>query len=140
MLPLIHALGHVGIVGNERADEIATGFSAKREVSLFEGRFAQYFISQSELEDLSGSPELLSARESARGSKSSSSKPSKNAKPLCYVSSLSGNVQTHPTWAECEARVRGKSGAQYKKVYSESELTVLIKEWGTLDPKKTTKN
>jgi viroplasmin and RNaseH domain-containing protein len=33
------------------------------------------------------------------------------------------------TWAECEKRVKGKSGAKYKKVFSKKEEQDLIAEW-----------
>ena len=42
----------------------------------------------------------------------------------------------HATWAECERRVKGHSGAKFKKAMRESDEGEILKGWG-LDPKST---
>jgi ribonuclease HI len=42
---------------------------------------------------------------------------------------VNGDIQTHATWAECERRVKGVSGARFKKAISESEETLIISEY-----------
>jgi ribonuclease HI len=46
-----------------------------------------------------------------------------------YVSKVDGEIQTHQTWVECENRVKGKSGAKFKKALSEIEEKQIIQEW-----------
>ena len=38
----VHVNSHVGISGNERADEIATKFADNNDISLFEGEYEEY--------------------------------------------------------------------------------------------------
>ena len=35
----------------------------------------------------------------------------------------------HATWAECEARVKGKSGARFKKASSAAEQDAILRAW-----------
>lgn len=107
-----HVRGHAGIRLNERVDMIANGFARKEKVVLFSGNEEAY---QTFLE---GMPK-------ARAVKSSSSR---KGKAYSYVSAIDGEVMTHKTWAECEARVKGKS-AKFKKVFSKEEEDALISSW-----------
>jgi ribonuclease HI len=116
----VHSRGHVGVHGNERADEIATAFSARRSFDLYSGPISGYGLTLENLGDLTPHGGASAAKK-----KSGSS----NAKPLCYASLVGGKAERHATWAECEARVKGKP-AKYKKVFSEEELAQLYKEWG----------
>lgn len=109
-----HVRGHMGVVLNERVDVIANGFAQKETVPLFKGSEAQY-------------SEFLKGMPVARKVTSSSSK---KGKAYSYVSVVDGNVRTHKTWAECEARVKGKK-AKYKKVFSKDEEMALIAEWSS---------
>ncbi|MGZ3698148.1 MAG: ribonuclease H1 domain-containing protein [Bdellovibrionota bacterium] len=36
----------------------------------------------------------------------------------------------HATWAECERRVKGQSGAKFKKAMSASEEAEILRSWG----------
>ena len=51
-----------------------------------------------------------------------------NAKAYSYVSLVGGKIETHKTWAECEARVKGRA-AKYKKALSANNERELITEW-----------
>ena len=70
----------------------------------------------------------ISESVSDRIEKSSSSTHAR-AKAYSYVSSVGGKIQTHQTWAECEAWVKGKSGAQFKKATSAAHEREIIREW-----------
>lgn len=109
--------GHTGLLGNERADAIATGFADGTQVLLFVGSIKEYekLIGGSVF---SGIDETLVEKRSSR-----------NTPAYSYVSLVGGLIETHKTWAECEARVKGKRGARFKKVFSEEEESSLIEEW-----------
>ncbi|MBI2475787.1 MAG: hypothetical protein HYV67_00910 [Candidatus Taylorbacteria bacterium] len=114
--------GHVGLAGNERCDEIATAFADGQKPILYHGPLSKYPIKNVlNLYDISYKKQQAKSESRAR----------QKAKPYSYVSQVDGVVQTHKTWAECEARVKGKSGAKYQKVLSpeeEAEIIALIKE------------
>ncbi len=110
--------GHSGIPGNERVDEIATGFSEGKEVKLFTGTTAEYSINLSELK-------ADSAKKETKDNKKSRS----NLKAYSYVSAVDGKVEIHKTWAECEKRVKGVGGAKFKKSLSKEDEEKLVSEW-----------
>lgn len=107
-----HVRGHEGVTLNERADMIANGYARKEAVKLFVGTEDLY---QTFLE---GMPKARKVKSSA----------TKGKKAFSYVSCVEGKVVVHATWAECEARVKGKS-ARYKKVFSKEEESKLVCEW-----------
>jgi ribonuclease HI len=45
------------------------------------------------------------------------------------VSKVDGVIKTHQTWAECEARVKGKKGTRFKKALSAAEEQEIINEF-----------
>jgi ribonuclease HI len=47
------------------------------------------------------------------------------------VSAVDGVVETHATWAECEARVKGKSGVRFKKALSAEEEQEIIADFSS---------
>ncbi|MEI6305081.1 MAG: viroplasmin family protein [Candidatus Taylorbacteria bacterium] len=114
--------GHVGIVGNERCDHIATDFADGNKVDLYSGLLANYDL-----------PNIMdiSFDESKMAEKKSDSSRSR-AKAYSYVSSVGGVIETHHTWAECEKRVKGAKGAKYRKSLSLGDEAEIIKEFGTL--------
>lgn len=112
-----HVGGHIGIVGNERCDEIATSFADGEKIELFDGNLADYKLDILNFD---------SNGEQAKKKKSSS------AKAYSYISMIDRAIQTHKTWAECEKRAKGAKGAKYKKVFSEEEEKELISEWGSI--------
>lgn len=112
--------GHAGIAGNERADVIATEFADNTPPLLFIGSLADYekILGASFLEP--GFPsEVLK-----------SSKKKKNSAPgYSYVSLIKGKIAVDKTWAECEDRVKGESGAKYRKAMNKEEEQAIVKEW-----------
>ncbi|MES2223381.1 MAG: RNase H family protein [Patescibacteria group bacterium] len=108
--------GHFGIAGNERCDVIATTFADGVPDTLFNDVKEKYTV------DLDATKQTFTTK--ATKTKSSSSK-----KAYSYVSMIDGVVKTHATWAECEARVKGKTNARFKKVFSKEEEDVLVKSF-----------
>ncbi|MBX4198183.1 ribonuclease HI [Candidatus Parcubacteria bacterium] len=109
--------GHVGVPANQRADDIATHFADKKEIPLYNGPREQYYV---DLSVISGNAEMKQQKSSDR----SHSK----AKAYSYVSMIDGIVQTHKTWAECEARVKGKN-AKFKKAITPEQEAEIIRSW-----------
>jgi len=105
--------GHSGVSGNERCDVIATTFADGAPDVLFDNVVEKYKIN-------------LDVGNHASVSKDTKSKSS-SKKAYSYVSMIDGVVKTHKTWAECEARVRGKSNARYKKSFSKENEDEIIK-------------
>jgi ribonuclease HI len=112
--------GHVGIPGNERVDEIADAFAAQKEVALYEGPLAGYGIPILDLPDDTSVPK--------RSTSSSANGKSKGA-AYSYLSVVDGEPMRHATWAECEQRVKGRSGARFKKATSEADQAAILRAW-----------
>ncbi len=112
-----HVSGHSGIPGNERVDEIATAFTYKKEIELFDGSAQKYTV---DIFALAPNKEIKATKDKKRSRST--------AKAYSYVSVINRAVETHQTWAECEARVKGRK-AKFKKVFSKDEELGLIKEW-----------
>ena len=110
--------GHVGIPGNERVDVIATSFSYKKNIELYDGPRAAYPVNL----------KIITADTSLASKKSESRTRSKQA-AYSYVSEVDGKVETHKTWGECEARVKGKR-ARFKKALSSDEEIEIIRQFG----------
>lgn len=110
--------GHVGIIGNERADTIASDFGAGKSVELYQGPLAEY---QLNVADVSYDEEKAAARSEARKRSAQ--------KAYSYVSAVNGKVETHATWKECEERVKGTKGARFKKALSAAEEQAIIKDF-----------
>lgn len=124
--------GHVGIVGNERCDQIATAFAdlpaqvfteqkvgRVDRIKLYEGPLEQYPIKN-----------ILDIKiDSEKKSKKSTDRNHSRAKAYSYVSLLKGEIKIHKTWAECEARVKGKSGVKFKKAISKEDEQKIINSW-----------
>lgn len=111
--------GHIGILGNERCDHIATAFADGRKISLYKGPLSAYDL-----------PDILNVShdETKTATKKSSSSHSK-AKAYSYVSSVGGVIEVHHTWADCEKRVKGTKGARYKKSVSVEDEQNIITEF-----------
>lgn len=108
--------GHAGIVGNERCDVIATSFADNESVDLYKGLLVNYPIKN-----------ILSLENVVeKVSKKSHSK----AQAYSYISKLDGKIMTHKTWAECESRVKGKTGARFRKAISLDQERQIIEEFG----------
>jgi ribonuclease HI len=114
-----YVAGHVGIVGNERADEIATSFAASNPTKLYDGNFSDY--AHQNILDTSHNTTQKKAR--------TKNKEHSRAKAFSYMSLVDGKVMYHDTWAECESRVKGKK-AKFKKALSKEDEGKILKEWG----------
>ena len=112
--------GHVGTPGNERVDAIADGLARGARVDLYTGPLGGYGHAIFDLPDDTSVPV-------SSGSKSSSRR---SGGAVSYLSLLDGQLMRHATWAECESRVKGRSGARFKKVASPSEETAVLEAWG----------
>ncbi len=107
--------GHAGTPANERVDEIATTFAAKKSIELYDGSRADY------------PTPLTATTEPLKTFDPSNKKPSK---ALGYLSLVNGTLQKHTTWPDCEARVKGASGAKFKKFTSTEEEHKILESWG----------
>ena len=110
--------GHSGIPGNERVDEIATAYAVNDDPGLYEGPLAEYPV------------RILDIPEDTNLPQSSSRTGSRAGKPYSYLSAIDGVAMRHATWPECERRVKGRSGARFKKAMSAKEEADILKEWG----------
>lgn len=110
--------GHVGVIGNERCDEIATTLAKGKPITLYRGNRVGY---GKNLLDFT-IDESLKEEKSEKRSRS-------NAKAYSYLSLVDGILMRHTTWAECEARVKGKS-AKFKKALSADDEKSIAQEWG----------
>jgi ribonuclease HI len=111
--------GHIGIPGNERVDEIANAYALQDDPGLYEGPIAEYPVPVFDIPEDTSLP-----------TSSSSGSGGKNAKPYSYLSVVDGIALRHATWAECEQRVKGKSGARFKKSFSADDEAAILKAWG----------
>lgn len=111
-----YSRGHIGTPGNERCDEIAVAFSQKKWISLYEGPLLQYPIAIYDIPEDEGLPEMRQKQEK---------KPA-----YSYLSLLGGTVCRHRDWASCERRVKGQSGAKFKKAMAASEEKDILQSWG----------
>jgi ribonuclease HI len=115
--------GHSGNPGNERVDVIAVAFSLGQSVELFEGPLDEYKVDVAEVQ----------AEAVTNGSKSGSSPGAKAPGPkgkTVYLSLIEGVLQRHATWKECEARVKGKANARFRKAASPAEEAAILAGWG----------
>lgn len=127
LLPLLNKVtiewhkvpGHVGIIGNERADTIASDLADKGSFALYSGPVAGYGY---DISDTSYDERKAKDRSDAR--------KRSNQKAYSYVSAVAGVVQVHQTWSECEARVKGKSDTRFKKSLDARNEAEIIKEFG----------
>ena len=108
--------GHAGIPGNNRADEIATGFGTGEKVTLFKGDIKNYKICVSE--------------PSKKEMSESSDRERKSSRAYSYVSLVDGELEKHQTWADCEARVKGKANVKFRKTISAEDELEILKSWG----------
>jgi ribonuclease HI len=111
--------GHVGTPGNERVDEIADSFAVQAPVALYDGLLLGYSVALLDLPDDTSVP--------VRTSSSGGSKP--KSAPYSYLSVVDGKPMRHKTWAECDARVRGRSGARFKKATSAADEVAILRAW-----------
>ena len=108
--------GHTGVAGNERVDEIAVSFAKGEYFLPYSGSLADY--------ELVILPMKLPAKGTKKTFKSSGSKKG------YYLSLVDGVLEKHQTWSQCEARVKNRSHAKFKKVTTPDEERAVLKSWG----------
>jgi ribonuclease HI len=113
--------GHVGTPGNERVDAIADGLARGMNVTLYAGPLTGYDLAIFDVPDDTSVPKRT-AGSSPRGSK--------GAAAYSYLSLVDGRLMRHATWAECESRVKGRSGAKFKKATSAADEAAILQAWG----------
>jgi ribonuclease HI len=112
--------GHVGTPGNERVDEIADTLARGGEIELYDGPLTNYGWAILDLPADTTVPKR-SAQSAARGRSA--------ATPHAYLSLVDGELMRHSTWADCERRVKGRSGARFKKAMDAAEEIAIRREW-----------
>ena len=111
--------GHTGVPGNERVDEIASAFATAGRVDLYDGPLLRYPVPVLDLPDDTTLPEMKSG-----------GRVGEKSKPYSYLSVVDGKPMRHATWPECERRVKGRSGARFKKASSATDEVAILREWG----------
>ena len=115
----------LGIPGNERVDEIADAFAVQGRATLYDGPLAAYGVPILDIPDDTSVP----ARSKPAGGGSGRSK----GPAYSYLSVVDGKPMRHSTWADCERRVKGRSGARFKKATSDVDQAAILRTWG-FDP------
>ncbi len=105
--------GHEGVAGNERCDEIATGFADDIAPRLYSGPRTSY-------------PVDLSSTKVSSGARKSSSR----GQAYSYLSYVDGVLRRHESWTQCEERVKGVKGARFKKALSPEDEVQIMRSWG----------
>lgn len=114
--------GHVGILGNERCDHIATAFADGRELKLYSGPLKAYDL-----------PNILTiSLDEQKATSKKSDKARSNAKAYSYISMIGGIIEVHHSWAECEKRVKGARGAKFRKSLDATDEANIIAEFEAL--------
>jgi ribonuclease HI len=110
--------GHSGVPGNERVDQIAVAFTKGTRIDLYKGPLISYPVP---IFDLPASHALPEPKDKDAKVK---------AAAYSYVSVIDGVPMRHKTWPECEARVKGRSGAKFKKTTSAENEQEILAGWG----------
>ena len=113
--------GHIGIPGNERVDEIANAFAIQNSPKLYDGPLSDYPVHILDIPADTAVPPASGNKSFAEGS---------NKKPFSYLSVVDGVAKRHANWPECERRVKGRSGARFKKAMSAADEAAILKVWG----------
>lgn len=111
--------GHVGIIGNERADTIASDFAMKGTFVLYSGTLKEYPFNISD-----------TSYDEAKAKERSEARKRQAQKAYSYVSLVDGLIQVHRSWSECETRVKGKRGTRFKKSLDAVNEKEIIKDFG----------
>ena len=118
--------GHVGTPGNERADQISVTFASQQPADLYVGPLTGYTWPILELPGDTNLPKRSAGSSAAAKTKTAA---------YSYLSIVGGVPMRHVTWAECERRVKGQSGARFKKATSAADEAAILSGWG-IDPRR----
>ncbi|MBU3668448.1 MAG: ribonuclease HI [Candidatus Taylorbacteria bacterium] len=118
-ISLIRVPGHAGISGNERCDVIATMYADNLPVRLFTGRITSYPLDERNILELGTDSISLQKKK----------KSSSSVKAHSYVSLVDGKIHIDVDWKTCESRVKGKSGALFKKSTSPIDEKIIVEEF-----------
>jgi ribonuclease HI len=113
--------GHAGDLYNERCDELAVAAALNKKETHFKGSQKDY---DAFLKEIGTTAKKAPPAGGSKKKKSTATGPA-----YAYVSTVGGKVYSDKTWAACEARVKGKKGAKYKKVFSKAEETSLVQDY-----------
>ncbi len=116
-----HVRGHTGNPNNERVDDIARAFASGQDPKLYTGRIGE------PADPVQATAPSPARPQPARRTSTDLSTPQ-------YVSIVRGAVAVDGDWPSCEARVRGVSGARYKKVRTFEELAEFCTKHGVEVP------
>jgi ribonuclease HI len=111
--------GHASTAGNNRVDMLATTFASEVVPHLYNGPKSEYKIDLTE----PTAAQIISDKQEFK-------KASKNTKAYSYLSLVDGVLKKHKNWAECETRIKGKSGAKFRKSVSAEDESEIMKNWG----------
>jgi len=131
-----HVFGHTGVPGNERVDEIANAFASGYRPKLYQGPLAAYPVRLDAPAPSAAPPSPVlwerggGGERVPGGAKGSAPRRSSQGKPYSYLSLVGGQPMRHANWAECERRVRGVSGARFRKAMSAEEEAEILRAWG----------
>jgi ribonuclease HI len=117
----LYVRGHKGTAGNERCDEIAVAFSKGKRVGLYKGDYASYGIDIKSYPPVEELPDMKKSYEKKTA--------------YSYLSVIGGQLKKHKDWASCERRVKGQSGARFKKAMDSMQEKEIVASWG-FDPDK----
>lgn len=110
--------GHVGIVGNERADTIASTFAETGKFNVYSGSRSAYPYDVSNV-----------AYDQTKKQDRSDARKRQAQKAYSYISSVDGVIEVHSSWSECERRVKGKKSTRYKKSLNAADEKAVIKDF-----------
>jgi ribonuclease HI len=113
--------GHSGTAGNERCDEIAVAYALQQPITLYHGPLDGYGVDVRAVPADTSVPTRSPASAKSGGSRSPAH---------AYLSLVDGVLMRHTTWADCEQRVKGRSGARYKKASSAADEAAILRAWG----------
>lgn len=118
-LGFVHVPAHVGVPANERVDTIATASADTQSLpNLYKGSRSKYQVSLVHDAKLNSSLKI----DKTRAKKST-------GKANCYLSEVNGEIKEHQNWADCQARVSGKSGVRFRRANSLAEKKQIILDW-----------
>lgn len=117
--------GHIGTPGNERVDRIADAFATQLPVTLYDGPLSDYDVDIFTLPDDTKVP----PRSKSSGAGGTSGGGRSKGAAYSYLSVVDGKPMRHATWAECEQRVKGRSGARFKKAMNAADQASILREW-----------